>query len=156
MNKIALTTAALLLMGTPAPAMAEDRVPLVQVSKSPHNQAQTVKRLKSAAAKLGWNVPKVFDMQATLRKHGHKVNPVQVINICKPDLAVKLLGKDAHRKMSVMMPCRISVYTDSKGKTFVSRMNVAALSRMLDGEVAKVMTAAGAGLEKIIAAALKH
>ena len=105
--------------------------------------------------KQGWKVPKIFDLQASLRKHGHKVDPVQVINICKPSLASKLLGDDTHRRLSVMMPCRVSVYTDSKGKTWVARINTVALSGMLGEKARKVMAAAGEGLEKVITAALK-
>lgn len=154
MNKTVSTITLLLFATMAGPAWAGERPPLILVSQSRHDQAKTVKRLRAAALKLGWKVPKVFNMQATLKKHGHKVGPVQVLNICKPALAAKLLGDAAHRKMSVMMPCRISVYTDRAGKTFVARVNVAALSKMMNGKVARVMTAAGRGLEKIIARAL--
>lgn len=146
----------ILVLGLAGSAAAKERPALTLVSTSPHAQAATVERLHSAAKKQGWKIPKVFDLQATMRKHGYKVGPVQVINICKPALASKLLGADAHRRLSVMMPCRVSVYTDSKGKTHVSRINTAALAGMMEGKAAEVMSAAGEGLEKIIAAALKR
>lgn len=154
MNKLALTAGFILLL-TAGAAQAKESPTLILASQSPHDQATTVKRLHAAAKKLGWKIPKVFDLQATMKKHGHKVGPVQVVNICKPALAARLLSKDEHRHLSVMMPCRISVYTDAKGKTFVSRFNPAALAGMIKGEAAQVMGAAGKGLEKVIAAAFK-
>jgi uncharacterized protein (DUF302 family) len=154
MNKLALT-AGLILSLTAGAAQAKERAPLILASQSPHDQATTIKRLHAAAKKLGWKIPKVFDLQATMKKHGHKVGPVQVVNICKPALAARLLSVDKHRHLSVMMPCRISVYTDSKGKTHVSRFNPAALAGIIKGEAAQVMGAAGKGLEKVIAAAFK-
>ena len=155
MNRLMLVVV-IVGLGLAGTAVAMERPALTLVSASPHDQAATVERLHGAAKKLGWKIPKVFDLQATMRKHGHKVDPVQVLNICKPALASKLLGADAHRRLSVMMPCRISVYTDSKGKTHVSRINTAALAGMMSGKAAEVMSAAGQGLEKVITAALKR
>ena len=156
MKRLTHAVVFLLLFGAGAHAHAGDRPALVLVNQSRFDLDGTLKHLRAAAAKQGWKIPKVFNMQATLRKHGHKINPVLVINICKPDLAARLLGSDAHRKLSVMMPCRISVYTDSKGKTHVSRLNTAALAPLLDGKAARVMSRAGRGLEKIIAAVIKR
>jgi len=140
------------LIGSGSPARA--RTPLVLESPSRHGFAETVKRIEAAAKRGGWKLPNSFDMQASMKKHGHQVPRVTVLSLCKPDLAVKVLGSDRHRHLSAMMPCRLSIY-EKQGKTHVARLNVAAVAGQLDAEAARVMTAAGQGMERIIAAALR-
>lgn len=102
-----------------------------------------------------WSMPHQYDLQATMDKHGFKVNPVNVYSVCKPDIAVKILGGDTHRHISAMMPCRIAVYEKADGKTYVARMNAALMARILGKEVNAVMGEAGEGAEKILEPILK-
>lgn len=127
---------------------------LILKSESRHGFAETVKRLRATAKRSGWKLPNQFDMQASMKKFGHRVPPVTVLSLCKPDLAVKILGKDRHRHLSAMMPCRLSVYVRG-GKTYVARLNVAVVASQLDAKAAAVMTAASRGMERIITDALR-
>jgi uncharacterized protein (DUF302 family) len=124
---------------------ADARGPFVE-SRCKHGLAETVKRLQAAARKQGWKIPKVYDLQGALRKARHEVRPVKVVSLCKPDLAVKILGRDALRSASVMMPCRISIYERADGKTYLSRLDPSAFG----GPAAKVMAAAARELEALI------
>lgn len=113
--------------------------------------AASVARIKAEAKRLGWKIPKIYDMQKTMRKHGHKVRPMLVLSVCKPDLAVKLVGRDDSRMVAAMMPCRVAVYTKADGKTYLSRVNGANLASMMPPRVARVMGAAARGLEQLLA-----
>ena len=62
------------------------------------------------------------------------------MEICKPAYSVKLLTGDAERIYSSMMPCRISLYDKSDGKTYVSLMNSGMMAAQIGGIVEQVMT----------------
>lgn len=148
MHRFTLLTA--LLLFTPQIARAGQPNQLFLESQSRWGFAETVSRLQASLKKNGWKIPKVHDLQAAMKKSGHSVLPVKVLEACKPALAVKILGQPNERSASVMMPCRISVYTKRGGKTFVSRLNIAPMATMLDGRAKKTMGQAAAEMEKVI------
>ena len=49
-----------------------------------------------------------------------------------------------------MMPCRLSVYEKSDGKTYVSRMNIKKFASEMGGVIQDVMTEAFKGAEGFI------
>jgi uncharacterized protein (DUF302 family) len=87
--------------------------------------ATTVEKLIAAAAIKEWQNPAVHNLQQSLAKSGKTVRPVQVIEICKPEYSGKMLEKSDERIVSVMMPCRISIYEKEDGKTYVALLNMA-------------------------------
>ena len=62
---------------------------------------------------------------------------------------------DDERIVSIFMPCRISVYEKSDGKTYISRLDGVNLSAMFGGIIEEVMTAANAEMENMISPLLK-
>jgi uncharacterized protein (DUF302 family) len=109
---------------------------------SPWNFGKTVELLTIAAEKRDWKIPAIHDLQQSLAKEGKAVDPVKVLEICKPEYSGKMLEKNDERIVSVMMPCRISVYLKLDGKTYVALINVAALASGMPETVREVMTAA--------------
>lgn len=97
---------------------------------SPFDVTSTVEKLIAAAAIKEWQNPAVHNLQQSLAKAGKTVRPVQVIEICKPEYSGKMLEKSDERIVSVMMPCRISVYEKEDGKTYVALLN---MSEMISG-----------------------
>ncbi len=95
---------------------------------SPFNVETTVEKLVAAAALKEWQNPAIHNLQQSLAKAGKEVRPVQVIEICKPEYSGKMLEKSDERIVSVMMPCRISVYEKADGKTYVALLNMASMS----------------------------
>ena len=77
---------------------------------SPWDFEKTVQLLTDAAVKRNWNIPATHDLQMSLAKAGKAVNPVKVLEVCKPEYSGKILEKNDERIVSVMMPCRISIY----------------------------------------------
>lgn len=95
---------------------------------SPFNVETTVEKLVAAAALKEWQNPATHNLQQSLAKAGKEVLPVQVIEICKPAFSGKMLEKSDERIVSVMMPCRISVYQKEDGKTYVALLNMSSMT----------------------------
>jgi uncharacterized protein (DUF302 family) len=117
---------------------------------SPWDFEKTVELLTGAALKKNWNIPAIHDLQQSLAKAGKTVNSVKVLEICKPEYSGKMLEKNNERIVSVMMPCRISVYLKEDGKTYVAMINGAALAAGMHEKVRDVMTAASDEVNEIV------
>jgi uncharacterized protein (DUF302 family) len=117
---------------------------------SPYNMDKTVEMITEKAKELNWSVPFVHDLQQSLAKSGKEVKPVKVIEICKPEYSGKMLELNDERIISVMMPCRISVYMKNDGITYVAIINVALLMDKMPGSIAHVMKAASDESYKIV------
>ncbi len=120
--------------------MSENKWILERQSK--HGFNSTVELLCSEAERTGWKIPAVHDLQQSLLKSGKTVKPVKVIEICKPEYSGKMLELNDERVMSVLMPCRISVYVKDDGNTYVALINTANMIEGLPPVIAGVMKAA--------------
>jgi len=128
---------------------------MFSVSESKYDFEKTNSMIEELTKENSWSMPHQYDLQATMSKHGFTVKPVKVFSICKPDIAVRILGGDEDRHVSAMMPCRIAVYEKGNGKTYIARMNASLLSNLLGGKVKGVMADAGSESEKIIEPLIK-
>lgn len=102
----------------------------------------TVDMIVKEAESRDWKVPAIHDLQLSLAKAGKTVLPVKVIEICKPAYSGQILELNDERLMSVMMPCRISVYLKNDGLIYTAIMNEAEMSALMPEKVARVMKAA--------------
>jgi len=117
---------------------------------SPWDFEKTIQLLTDAAVKMNWNIPATHDLQQSLAKAGKSVDPVKVLEICKPEYSGKMLEKNDERIVSVMMPCRISIYLKEDGKTYIALINGAALVAGMQETVRKVLTAAADEVNEIV------
>ena len=97
---------------------------------SPFTVPVTVEKLIEVAKLKGWQNPAVHNLQQSLAKSGKEVLPVEVVEICKPEYSGSMLEKNDERIVSVLMPCRISVYEKTDGKTYVALLD---MSQLTDG-----------------------
>lgn len=111
---------------------------------------KTVDLLVAEAEKREWKVPAIHDLQQSLAKSGKTVKPVKVIEICKPEYSGKMLELNHERIVSVMMPCRISVYEKEDGKTYIALINTGVLASELPKNIASVMKAASSETFEIV------
>jgi uncharacterized protein (DUF302 family) len=102
----------------------------------------SVEMIIAEAERRDWKIPAVHDLQLSLAKAGKEVKSVKIIEICKPDFSGQILELNDERLMSVMMPCRISVYLKDDGNTYVSVLNGAQFAAGQSGVIADVMLAA--------------
>ena len=119
-------------------------------NKSKFSFEETVSKLTEAVDQSDWKLIHMHDLQQLMHKNGHEVSPAKVMEICAPSFAFKLLSKDEERVYSNMMPCRLSVYEKSDGKTYVSRMNIELFASQMGGVIQEVMTEAFRGAEGFI------
>jgi uncharacterized protein (DUF302 family) len=126
------------------------------VSESKYGFDQTAEVITKKASELQWSMPHQYDLQQTMAKNGFEVKPVKVFSLCKPNVAVGILGNDENRSVSSMMPCRISIYEKADGKTYISRMNSGLLSKLMGGKAAAIMNEAGTGMEDILKVVVKN
>jgi uncharacterized protein (DUF302 family) len=103
---------------------------------------KTVSLLVAEAERREWKVPAIHDLQQSLAKSGITVKPVKVIEICKPAYSGQMLELNDERIMSVMMPCRISVYIKDDGKTHIALIDGAEMAAGQPERIAKIMKAA--------------
>ena len=120
-------------------------------SESIHNLNSTVEIIEKSLLESNWKIMHTHNLHQSLKNHGFDVLPVVVMEVCRPDYSVKMLSLDEERLFSSLMPCRISVYETSDGKTWISRMNSGEISREAGGITEEVMTIAFNEIEKIVA-----
>ena len=111
--------------------------------KSPYSTTETVAKIKANAESKGWVVPSVKPLHKSIKKHSNGKNiipPVMLVNLCNAEHAYNSLVKDENKKISVFMPCTISVYEKSDGTTWVGYMNAGLLGSIFGGDIAKVMS----------------
>ncbi len=116
---------------------------------------KTVDLLVAEAEQREWKVPAVHDLQQSLAKSGKTVKSVKVIEICKPAYSGQMLELNDERIMSVMMPCRISVYVKDDGKTYIAIVNGGEMAAGQQGKIAKVIKAASDETFEIVKSALR-
>ena len=120
--------------------MNKNRLIIEQLS--PYDVATTVEKLIEATTKMEWQNPATHDLQQSLAKSGKEVRPVKVIEICKPEYSGKMLELSDERIVSVMMPCRISVYEKADGKTYISLLNMEAMAAEMPVSIADAVKGA--------------
>ena len=107
--------------------------------KSRYGFEETVELIVAEAERKSWNIPAIHDLQKSIAKSGKIVNPVKVIEICKPQYSGKMLELNHERIISVMMPCRISVYEKEDGLTYIGLINAGEMASGLDENIAVIM-----------------
>ena len=108
--------------------------------ESPYGVEETIEKISSNARKAEWVVPAVSSLHKSIKKHGGgELPPIMLVNICRPDYAYEILKQDENKIVSVFMPCTISVYQKSDGKTYIATMNAELLGKMFGGTVAEIM-----------------
>ena len=100
---------------------------------------ETVEKLVAEAERREWKVQFVHDLQHSLAKSGKSVKPVKVIEICKPEYSGQMLELSDERIISVMMPCRISVYEKEDGKTYIALINTGNMTNGQSVKIAELM-----------------
>lgn len=136
-------------------ANAQDQIkkelPVFMVeNQSKLNFAQTIEHISKTTAENSWKVLYIHDLQEIMTKNNKVVFPVKVMELCNPVLSYRILSVDKERYVTPMLPCRISVYEKSDGKTYISRLNATAFAGFIGGESGKTMEEAFDQIEKFI------
>ncbi len=76
---------------------------------------QAVDAVLEGAKRQGFGVLHIHDVQATLAAKGFARGPLKIIEVCHAKHAFDVLAKDP--KISLMLPCPISVYVEGETTT---------------------------------------
>lgn len=103
---------------------------LIIETAAPEDFEQIVQKVPSAVKSVeGWTVtreqcqlPKTLDGE-----------PLTVFKLCNGDYAEEMLGAEASRKVASAIPCSLAVYRKKNGKTYLAKMNMALIGRLLGG-----------------------
>ena len=117
---------------------------------SPWGFEKTVVLLTEEAERRNWMVPATHDLQASLAKSGKAVRSVKVLEICKPEYSGQMLERNDERIVSVIMPCRISIYLKEDDMTYVAFLDGEGLAAGLPENVREVIVEASEEVKEII------
>ncbi|MDL2281803.1 DUF302 domain-containing protein [Parabacteroides sp. OttesenSCG-928-G06] len=120
-------------------------------NESKFSYEETVRLLSEHIVDINWKISAIHDLQATLKKSGKEILPIQIFELCNPVYSGQLLDTDMLRIYSPMMPCRLSVYEKNNGKTYIARMNSESMASMVGGKVEEVMAKAFSDIEEVLA-----
>lgn len=99
---------------------------------------ETIAALQERIESAGWVVSGVKEMNKSLAKEGVDFKPrVSLVSLCHPQYAESILTTDRH--ISVMMPCKFSVWEGDDGKVYLTKMNTSLMGKLFGGNVAKIM-----------------
>jgi len=113
---------------------------LIEV-ESPLGFDETLVKLEENAKYAGWKVPskwKVNFQKNLMKVTGTDIGKNQVLKMCEPDAAARMLVHDEYKLLTTMMPCTIAVYEKSDGKTYISLMNMEMLGMIYGGLIAEI------------------
>jgi len=107
----------------------EGGFPMKYIVETEKTVGQAVVDLQEAVKKHNFGVLHIHNLQETLRKKGVDFpNECQILEICNPQKAKEVLTDDM--SMNMVLPCRISVYSD-EGKTKIGMIKPKALLEVL-------------------------
>lgn len=118
-------------------------------SKSKFGFDETVSKIKIASAEDGWKNPIIHRIDKSVSEIDSTILPVAVIELCKPNHAVKVLINDEDKIVSSMLPCRVAIYEKKNDDVIVSRMNTALIAWLFGGVVSSTMDQATTETEEI-------
>ena len=76
---------------------------------------EAVEAIVAKSKERGFGVLHIHDVKEILARKGYEREPLKIIEICSPRYASEVLKADI--KISLMLPCPISVYMEM-GKTY--------------------------------------
>lgn len=115
---------------------------MIHEIESQYTFEETLENIEVNAKAKGWKVPKKW--KVNLHKNMLKVvkvdiGPNTLIKMCEPKAAADILIHNELKRLSSIMPCTISVYVKTDGKTYIGYMNMQVLG-LLFGEKVEVIT----------------
>ena len=109
--------------------------------ESPFGLEETVARIQQNIQKAGngWALSGLRNPAKAVQADGSNVLPVMMIEACSTKYSKPILQEDTVRFLSILMPCKISVYKKNDGKIYIGTMNAALMGRMFGSMVGGVM-----------------
>ncbi len=120
---------------------------------SPFGMEETVARIQAnvQAVGNGWTLSGLRNPARAVQSAGGNVLPVMMVEACSTLYSKPILKDDATRILSILMPCKISVYKKEDGKVYIGTMNAGLMGKMFGPMVGEVMSKVAEDQQKFLA-----
>jgi uncharacterized protein (DUF302 family) len=108
---------------------------------SPFGMEETVARIQAnvQATGNGWTLSGLRNPARAVAAAGGNVLPVMMVEACSTKYSKPILKQDQTRMLSILMPCKISVYKKEDGKVYIGTMNAGLMGQMFGPLVGEIM-----------------
>ncbi len=108
---------------------------------SPFGVEETVARIQQNIQNVGngWALSGLRNPGKAVEAAGGNTLPVMMVEACSTKYSGPILKDDNVRFLSILMPCKISVYKKSDGKTYIGLMNAGLMGKMFGPMVGEIM-----------------
>lgn len=122
-------------------------------TESPFGMEETVARIQHNILKTGngWELSGLRNPARAVQADGGNVLPVMMIEACSTLYSKPILKEDTVRFLSILMPCKISVYKKNDGKIYIGTMNAGLMGKMFGPLVGEVMSKVAEDQKKFLA-----
>lgn len=119
---------------------------------SPYTVEETTARIQQniMAAGNGWSMSGLRNPIKPIEAEGGNALPVLLIEACSTKYSGPILKMDDVRFLSLLMPCKISVYKKADGKVYIGILNAGMIARFFGSEVEAIMEHVVADQKKFI------
>lgn len=109
--------------------------------ESPFDVEETVARIQQNVQETGngWELAGLRNPARAIQTDGGNVLPVLMVEACSTKYSKPILNDDTVRYLSILMPCKITVYKKNDGKTYVGTMNAGLMGMMFGPLVGEIM-----------------
>lgn len=120
--------------------------------ESPYTVEETVARIQHniQAAGNGWSLMGLRNPIKPLHADGDDALPAMMIEACSTKYSGPILKDDKIRFLSILMPCKISVYKKSNGKVYIGTMNAGFIGSLFGPLVGDIMKNVVADQQKFL------
>lgn len=116
---------------------------MFQEIESPFTVEETAARIQAniqAKKDKGWSLSGLRDPVKPLQAVGQNALPVLLIEACSTRYSGPILKDDNIRILSILMPCAITVFKKSDGKTYIGLMNAKLMGYIFGSKTAELLT----------------
>jgi uncharacterized protein (DUF302 family) len=108
---------------------------------SPFGMEETVARIQHniQATGNGWTLSGLRNPARAVQADGGNTLPVMMIEACSTRYSKPILNEDSVRYLSILMPCKVSVYKKNDGKVYIGTMNAGLMGKMFGPLVGEIM-----------------
>lgn len=119
---------------------------------SPFDMEETVARIQQNIQQTGngWELSGLRNPARAIQRDGGNVLPVMMVEACSTKYSKPILNDDTVRYLSILMPCKITVYKKNDGKVYIGTMNAGLMGKMFGFMVGDVMSQVAEDQKKFV------
>jgi uncharacterized protein (DUF302 family) len=108
---------------------------------SPFSVEETAARIQQNIQNVGngWSLSGLRNPGKAVEADGGNTLPVIMVEACSTKYSGPILKDDTVRFLSILMPCKLSIYKKNDGKTYIAGMNAGLMGKMFGPMVGEVM-----------------